>query len=357
VVVRGANDVAVIALGDILSATLAVFDPVSVAFDPANGLLFVATGTGDLSVREGATAVATVGLRQDPGRHVWEPVSHLAFVAADVSFSNLDPRTILGTSGRAFEGSENPVRRRVCRAIRPGAASGNRSQSDRAGSGSAPTGRRTLRPVPIAVRMRRKSVEKSASMPPFARLLLAGLIVEYLLSSNGGPTPGARTMMLGQVELEAIGRAAAMAAAHAAASMQAMVSLKAMQATGAAASKLSAGHLMAVKAAAANALLAAKLIAAKAALAKAAVFQATIAKAALAKSAAVHVAAVKVAAVKAYAPSAALMKSAAVKAASAKAAVAQVAATKLALSHVAAVKAAGTHAAALKISAAKVAAV
>ena len=75
-----------------------VADPVGVAFDSEDGLVAVVGGDGTLSILAGTSIVAAFVLGQDPGPLVYDPVSNLVYAAADVSFSGVDPRIILGGS-------------------------------------------------------------------------------------------------------------------------------------------------------------------------------------------------------------------------------------------------------------------
>ncbi len=99
VTILGSNETALVSPGDRLNTTVAVPEPVGVAFDPANGLVFVDSEDGNLSVIQGTTVIATYPFGGDPGPLVYDPAANLVYGAADVTLFGLDPRIIIGGSG------------------------------------------------------------------------------------------------------------------------------------------------------------------------------------------------------------------------------------------------------------------
>lgn len=145
-------------------------------------------------------------------------------------------------------------------------------------------------------------------------------------------------MIVGVAELEVVGKTAAMAAVRAAASMQAMFSLKAATLTGVTA-RVSPSHFAAVHMAATKALAASKLVAAKAFLTKAAFTKATFAHVAQNRLAVPATMASKSGLLHTFVlAKSSMVHSATVQAVSTKATLAQVTATKANLAHVAMVK-------------------
>lgn len=98
VTLPSAGELALLGPGDLLTAYAAVPDPVGAAYDGANGFVFVASGNGDMYILDGTAIVASFPLGQNPGPLVYDPVSQLVYVAADVTVSSIDPRIILGGS-------------------------------------------------------------------------------------------------------------------------------------------------------------------------------------------------------------------------------------------------------------------
>ncbi len=93
----GSNEVAIIALGT--TTTIALPQPLNVAYDPANGLIFVDRADGNLSVLQGSSILASYFFGANPGTLVYDQAAQLVFGAADVTVFGLDPRIIIGGSG------------------------------------------------------------------------------------------------------------------------------------------------------------------------------------------------------------------------------------------------------------------